>query len=47
VREGTMLLCLNQKIPHILREKAYTINALVRIHNTTNKRLERVIQRNL
>jgi hypothetical protein len=31
-REGTMLLCLIPKIPHILREKAYTINALVRIH---------------
>jgi hypothetical protein len=33
-RECIMLLCLMPKIPHILkrREKAYTINALVRIH---------------
>jgi hypothetical protein len=48
-REGTMLLCLMPKIPHILREERMHIPLMPwwEFRNTTKKRLERVIYRNL
>jgi hypothetical protein len=48
-REGTMLLCLMPKIPHILREERRHTPLMPwqGSMNTTEERLERVIQRNL